>query len=114
MDVSTSAQSEQLRRLEAELEQATVSAEDAQSHVAQLTKENAALDARLRAAEASRVATEARMRALEAQAQTGHLVRSLDPSATEEELRVALEELRVMAEELEQANEMLLARLAAD
>lgn len=116
MDLSTSDHSsERLRRLEAELEQATVCAEDAQSHVTRLTEENAALQARLRAAEAGRTATEARMQALETQLQAADLVPNSGPSATEEELRVAIEEMRVMAEELEQANAMLLAaRLTVD
>lgn len=110
MDLSTTDHSsERLRRLEAELEQATVSTEDAQLHVARLTEENAILQARLRAAEASRTATEARMRALEAQLQAADPVHTSASSATEEELRVAIEEMRVMAEELEQANTVLLA-----
>ncbi len=95
-----------ISQLEAELEQALVTAEDAQQQAARLMDQNSGLRNELQAARAALRSAEAQCEELR-----GALAKPLAPppsrSQAEEELRVAVEELQVMTEELEHANDLL-------
>jgi signal transduction histidine kinase len=111
----------ELARLNAELEQALVAAEDSQKEVTALARERDALAAACAEHIAARARTEASLRSVEDAVidLRGKLARALDAvaqlqvdetagSARDEELGVALEEAQTLAEELQVVNEVLL------
>ncbi|MFT8245882.1 PAS domain-containing protein [Roseomonas sp. BN140053] len=97
-------------RLEAELEQARVEAEDARDEAAALQLERDAAVNQWRQAQDALHRAELRAQQLAAQLASTemqlHQQRSLD-ATTAEELRVAFEELRANSEEIEEANDAL-------
>jgi predicted nucleic acid-binding Zn-ribbon protein len=108
--VSTNELSDEVARMRAELEQALVTAEDAQQEVTRLSQEVGRL------AQENRELREqlATSRAYAASPAGAATTKSLSPPEPplarlqlEEALRAAMEELTVMAEELERANEVL-------
>lgn len=114
MDASAS----EHRRMDEELEQLRVAAEDAREEAAALAAERDALAAELARRTVQLRETEARLRRREEAAEAARAtlplpnaltdqIRAAEESAMTEELRVAMEELQVFAEELEEANTAL-------
>lgn len=104
---------EEVKRLEAELEQARVALEDRDEQISQLSSAYASIQALLRQTRQDHQSSRARVAELEHLARFGAGDGRDEESALREQLSTVLEELQVMAEELELArNQLTIAALA--